>query len=236
MEPTLLILIIFFASFTQSIAGFGLGLVAMPLLVEPLGVTPAAALVGIIAVIVRVVLIIVYRESINFGVVLRLILASTVGLPIGVLVLQHMDDAIVLPLLGIVISGYALYALLAPRLPPVSHPGWTLSAGFFSGLLSGAYNTGGPPVVMYGTSRRWEPDEFKSNLQGFGLFNSTVAIALRAVDGNYAAAVWSQLLLVLPAVAVGLLIGLVVSRFINRVLFRRMVLILLLFVGLRLIF
>ena len=236
MEPLLLIAIILFATFTQSVAGFGLGLVAMPLIVEPLGVTPAAALIALISVIIRIVLIIVHRETINFRVITRLMLASIVGLPLGVLVLQRLDSRFVLILLGIVIMSYAIYALLELRLPPVTHPGWTFGTGFLSGLFSGAYNIGGPPVVMYATSRRWGPDEFKSNLHGFGLFNSSIAIALHISAHNYTPTVVNQFVLSLPAVVIGMVLGVGVARYINALLFRRIVLVLLLFVGLSLIF
>lgn len=44
-----------------------------------------------------------------------------------------------------------------------------LFAGFAAGALGGAYNTPGPPVVLYGSLRGWAPGRFKSNLQGFFL-------------------------------------------------------------------
>jgi uncharacterized membrane protein YfcA len=169
-------------------------------------------------------------------VVFRLILASIVGMPIGVLLLQRVDNTIVLTVLGLIVSGYALYALLDLRMPPVAHPGWTFGVGFFSGLLSGAYNAGGPPVVMYAASRRWTPEEFKSNLHGFGLFTSFTVIALHMVEHHFTPLVLSQFLLVLPAVMIGLAMGLVAGRFINVVVFRRIILVLLLFTGLTLIF
>ncbi|MAS37943.1 MAG: hypothetical protein CL610_28370 [Anaerolineaceae bacterium] len=236
MEPTLLLFVILFASFTQGVAGFGLGLVAMPFIIEPLGVQPSTSLIALIALICRIVLIIVYRESINVKVVTRLTIASILALPIGVLVLQRLDSVLVLALLGMVVSGYALYALLNLRLPAVAHPRWAYGFGFVSGLLSGAYNTGGPPIVMYGTSRRWGPAEFKSNIQGLGLFNSIVVIALHFVAHDYTPDVWQHFWVTLPAVLLGLLLGIGAARYINPMLFRRLILLMLLVVGLTLIF
>ncbi len=179
---------------------------------------------------------IAYREALNIRVVTRLTAASIVALPIGVLGLQRLDETLVMGLLGVVISGYAIYALLNLRLPEIAHPRWAYGFGFFSGLLSGAYNTGGPPVVMYGTSRRWSPAEFKSNLQGFGLVNSILVIALHFVAQDYTPDVFDHFWLTLPAVLIGLLLGIAVGRYINPRLFRYMVLIMLLVVGLTLIF
>jgi uncharacterized membrane protein YfcA len=236
VEPAVLLIVILFASFTQSAAGFGLGLVAMPFIIEPLGVQSSASLIALIALITRIVLLIVYRQSLNLRVVSRLTAASLLALPLGVLLLQRLEAALVLALLGIVVSGYALYALLGLRLPELPNPRWAYGFGFLSGLLSGAYNTGGPPVVMYGTSRRWGPAEFKSNLQGFGLINSVLVIVLHAAAQHYTAAVLQQFVLTLPAVLIGLLLGIQATRLMNDRLFRRLVLLILLIVGLTLIF
>ena len=236
MDSGTLLLIILFASFTQGVAGFGLGLVSMPLVVGALGIQPAAALVALIGFITRVVLIIYYRHSLNLKVVIRLTVASLFALPIGVLVLQRLDEHFVLTLLGVVIATYALYALLNLRLPEIAHPIWAYGFGFVSGLLGGAYNTSGPPLVMYGTSRRWPPAEFKSNLQGYGLVNTLVIIGLHVVAHDYTPDVMHNFVITLPAMALGLALGLGASRFINQTLFRRLVLIMLLVVGLKLIF
>ena len=236
MDSTALLLIILFASFTQGVAGFGLGLVSMPLIIGALGIQPAAALVALIGFITRVVLLIYYRQSINLKIVTRLTIASLFALPIGVLVLQRLDGPFVQTLLGMVIAGYALYALLNLRLPEIAHPMWAYGFGFVSGLLGGAYNTSGPPLVMYGTSRRWPPAEFKSNLQGYGLVNTLVIIGLHAIAHDYTNAVMHNFIITLPAMALGLVLGLGTSRFINQAMFRRMVLVMLLVVGLKLIF
>jgi uncharacterized membrane protein YfcA len=236
MEPALLLVVLLFASFTQGVTGFGLALVAMPFIAEPLGVQSSTALIALIAFLTRIVLLLAYREDIDLKVVSRMTAASIVALPIGVFVLQRLDSHLVLALLGVVISGYALYALLNLRLPEVAHPGWAYGFGFVAGLLSGAYNTGGPPVVMYGTSRRWGPAEFKSNVQGIGLFNSIIVIGLHVAAHNYTPGVLNNFLISLPVVLLGLVLGVFAARRINAYWFNRMVLALLLVVGLSLIF
>ena len=82
-----------------------------------------------------------------------------------------MSEKILLPVLGVVMTGYALYALFNLKLPRLEHSAWAYLIGFLSGLLSGAYSVGGPPVIIYGDCRGWEPDEFKSNMQGFFVLN-----------------------------------------------------------------
>ena len=236
MNPVLLIAVMLFASFTQGAAGFGLGLVAMPLLVEPLGVVAASTMVALIAIFVRITMLVVYRQAINLKVVTRLAVASLVAMPVGVFVLQRLNSSAVLIVLGIVVSGYALYSLFNFHLPDVAHPAWAYAAGVASGLLSGAYNTGGPPVIMYGASRRWGQAEFKSNLQGIGLVNAVTVVVLHFAAHDYTQAVMQDVVLVFPVVAIGLGLGMWLTRYMNPFWFRRLVLVLLLLIGLNLIF
>lgn len=236
MTPALLFVIVAAASFTQSVAGFGLGLIAVPLLVGPLGVSATTAMIGLLSFVTRIVLLIRYRHAMHLSLIVRMGIASAIALPLGVLVLQRLDSPLVLIALGVVVFCYALYALLNLHVPLVTHPVWAYSAGFLSGLLSGAYLTGGPPIVVYGTSRQWTPDEFRGNFQGLGMVNTTLVVLLHFVAQDYTTQVWTDFLIVLPAMFLGLGIGLWAAPRINAVWFRRLVLVLLLFIGLNLIF
>jgi uncharacterized membrane protein YfcA len=225
------VIIVFFAIFTQSLTGFGLALVSMPLLTALLGVQTTAPLVALIALLAEAVLLLYYREALNVRVIWRLILASMVGVPIGVLAIRSLDEEVVLTLLGIIVAGYALYALLKLRLPAIDGPIWAYGAGFLAGILGGAYNTAGPPVIVYGNCRLWPPAEFKGNLQGFFLINSAVVIASHALAGNYSPDVLRYGLLTLPAVGAGLVAGLALSKRVSAAAFRTIVLWLLLVLG-----
>ena len=134
-----------------------------------------------------------------------------------------------------VIIGYALFALLEIRLPQMTHPAWGYGFGFLAGLLGGAYNTSGPPVIVYGNSRGWEPDEFKSNLQGFFLISSIVIALGHAWNGNLTPEVWRYFLTAIPALAVGIVAGIRLDKFLNLETFRKTVLALLIVMGIRLI-
>ena len=76
-----------------------------------------------------------------------------VGIPLGVLMLKRVDETVVLTILGVVIVGYAVYGLLKLKLPRLDGAFWPYLVGFLSGVLGGAYNTSGPPVVIYGNCR-----------------------------------------------------------------------------------
>ncbi len=228
-------LIVFLAIFTQTLTGFGLALVSMPLLLLIMDIHIATPLVALVAVTSEIFLLARYRHHLSFQTVWRLSIASLIGIPLGVVALSRVDETIVLTALGIVITGYAIYALLELRLPPVEHPRWAYGFGFIAGLLSGAYNTSGPPVVIYGSCRRWELAAFKSNLQGFFLLNSTMVITSHALSHNFTSEVWQNYWVALPGIGLGLACGFFLDRYVNPEQFRKLVLGLLVFLGIWLI-
>jgi uncharacterized membrane protein YfcA len=228
-------LLIFFAAvFTQTLAGFGSGLLSMAFLPLVLPVITAAPVVALLTSTLEAILLVRFRSAFNFKAVLPLTIASLFGIPIGVWALRYVSEGILLRTLGAVMTGYALYALLNFRLPELKHPLWTVVAGFTAGILSGAYSVGGPPVIIFGNCRRWQPDEFKSNLQGFFLVNDVIVIVTHAFSGNLTPAVWQNYLLALPMIAVGMVAGGALDKRMDPATFRKIVLGLLIIMGVRL--
>ena len=125
--------------------------------------------------------------------------------------------------------------MFGPRLPQLRQPAWAYGFGFLGGVLSGAYNTSGPPVIIYGTCRRWEPTTFKGNLQAYFLLNSFFTLSAHLISGNFTAVVWQNYLWAVPGVALGLVAGKWVDGRLNPVQFRQGVLVLLVLLGIRLI-
>jgi len=223
------------SAFTQTLTGFGSALVSMSILPSLLGIQVASPLVALMAITLESILLIRLRSAINFRAVWRMSLASVIGIPIGLALARTINEDIVLTVLGIVLVGYSLYALIGPRLPELKRPAWAFVFGFIGGILSGAYNVAGPAAVIYGNCRRWQPDEFRSNLQAFFLVNDAFVLINHGLVGNLKPIVWSYYLIALPAILLGIFFGLQLDRRINPDTFRKLVQVLLIVMGLRLI-
>jgi hypothetical protein len=235
MQNLLSLLVIFVAIFTQSVTGFGSGLVSMAFLPAILGVRTAVPLVALITGTLELLLLIRLRSSFNISAVKGMALTSILAIPIGVLALRKIDEDLLLSALGVVMAGYSLYALFNFKLPRLEHPAWAWVAGFLSGLLSGAYSVGGPPAIIYGNCHGWQPKEFKSNLQGLFLLNDSLALITHAIAGNLTPSVWKGYLWALPVIALGIFIGAKMDRWIEPQTFRKIVLGLLIVMGVKLI-
>ncbi|GAB4535235.1 MAG: hypothetical protein Fur0018_25450 [Anaerolineales bacterium] len=224
------------AIFTQSFSGFGFALVSMPLLTPLLGLKISAPLVALLGGTSEVVLITYFRESLTFREIGRLIVASLAGTIVGVGALRFVPERVLLPILGLVLVGYVLYNWLHFRLPEMRSPRWAYTLGLLSGALGGAYNTSGPPVIIYGHASKWTPEQFKGNLQGFFFVNNLFVLTGHYFNGALTPQVWHAYLITLPALMIGIAGGLFLGHKVDSNRFRQVVLALLLVLGLKLIF
>jgi uncharacterized membrane protein YfcA len=227
---------VFAAVLMQTLTGFGSAMVAMALLPYWVGLLVAAPLVALIATTMEAIVLLYWREALDLRAIRQLSAGTVLGVPVGVLALSRVEAGILLPVLGAVIVAYALYALMRWHLPRLEASRWAYGAGWLAGVLGGAYNVTGPPVIVYGHCRRWSPAEFKANLQAFFILADVLIIAGHAAAGNLTRAVWESYLFALPAIALGVAAGLALERRVRPEAFRRAALLLLIVLGVGLLF
>ena len=240
MPSALIVVIVSVAAFMQSLTGFGFALVVMPLLTIVLGVRIAAPLVALAGLTVYTINLIRYRQAINVGEAARLAMASAIGVPIGVWVLSNADEMVVNRFLGLLLIAYAAYAgcehLAQSVVRRVLSRRWVYPAGFVAGCLGGAYNTPGPPVIVYGSLRQWPKEEFRAVLQTLFFLNATLVVVSHLLARNVTKEVLTFYLYAAPALVVGILAGSRVDRKINGNRFRIIVTVMILILGLALLF
>ena len=229
------VLTIFVATFVGSSAGFGVALVGMPIMISLFGIQTAAPLFAPIALMINLTLLLRFRGEAKFSDVWRLIASSLFTIPLGVLLLKFVPAWISLPLLGMSMIWYVLSRHFQWRSPQLQQPAWAYLFGGMGGLLSGAYNTSGPPVIVYANAKGWEARRFKGNLQAYFAFNTVMTVSTHWLSGNYSADMLPFIAIAPLAIALGMTSGLKFSQHIDQVRFQQLVLALLLILGLRLI-
>lgn len=235
MELVYFALIIILACFVQAVAGFGLPLVATPVLVALLGIRATVPLIAILILELQIFMIIRYHTALNIRTVWRISAGAILGIPVGVLFLSRIPETITITLLGVFIIIYVLYSVFNFPVPMLKTPNWAYFIGFLSGVGGGAYNMAGPPMIIYADTQRWSPSFFKANLQGCFLVITVVAILTHAISGNVTGDVLQKSLVAMPFVLVGSVAGFYLDRFINPAIFRKIVLGLLLIMGIILV-
>ena len=143
-----------------------------------------------------------------------LVIASLFGIPLGLFALARMNDAAVRLVLGVLIMSFSAYSILAKQKLHLKedHGSLLIAAGVVSGVLGGAYGMNGPPLAIYGSLRRWSPQQFRATLQGYFLPASILGLIGYAAIGLWTAAVTRYLLLSLPAALLAILLGRTLNR------------------------
>jgi uncharacterized membrane protein YfcA len=187
---------------------------------------------------VSLVLLLRYRRAIRLRHVGPLLLGGTVGVPVGVAVLDAVDGPTGRRVVGALIGAYALAALATERRRRATRPLRGRSAlalgtlaGLAGGTLGGAFDTGGPPVIAWANARGLAPDVFKATLQAFFVPATLVQLALFAPRGYLDAATFETALVAAPGMVVGLVAGTWIGERMRPIVFRRLVLVVLLVLG-----
>ena len=223
MTEALLVIVVFCASFVQTLSGFGFALMVMPLVTLALGLRTAAPLVALAGLTLYAINLLRHRAAFNLKEVLPIGIAAALGVPVGVWVLANADENIVRRLLGLILVAYAGYALVRPQAPPLRSRGWAYPAGFAAGCLGGAYNTPGPPAIVYGSLRRWPKDEFRAAMQALFLLTGLLVVASHVVARHVTADVLHLYLYAAPALGLGVLAGSRADRWVDGNRFRTLV-------------
>ena len=215
--------VLFFATFVRSTFGFGEALLAVPLLSLAMPVDVAAPVAVLVSITVSIVALTRDWRHVHARSAARLVLATLVGTPLGLLLLTHAPEAVVKAILGVLIAVFSLYLLLGRKTVALKDDRSAWGFGFAAGVLGGAYGMNGPPLVIYGTLRGWSPQHFRATLQGYFLPASVMALIGYAVAGLWTPEVTHYFLLSLPVVIAGIVAGRSANRKMNPRLFLRCV-------------
>jgi len=228
--------IIFGGTLIRSTFGFGDALFAMPLMSLVVGVGSATPVMGLVSLMVAVAALIPSRRHLDVAAVKRLLIGSMVGIPVGVLLLKRVEEQLLRVGLGLSVTLFGLYMLSSPRIPELRDRRWAFPFGFLSGCLGGAYNIGGPPIVLYGAMRRWPPARFRATLHGGFLPASIVIAVIQGLGGLWTGRVWTLFAFSIPSLGAAMLLGERLVRRTDPARFERYLSIVLVALGLLLIF
>jgi uncharacterized membrane protein YfcA len=205
--------VIFVAAFFRSAMGFGDAVVAMPLLAMVIGLKTATPLVAFTGPTISLLILLKSWRAGDMKAAARLIVASLLGIPLGIYGLARLPEEPLKAVLGALILLYGLFGLAKPGVRMKNEKAWVpWFVGWTAGVLGGAYNTNGPPVVAYGMLRGWPPERFRATLQGYFLPTGLMILAGHGIAGMWTGEVFRLYLLSLPAIAIGVVLGGLVNQ------------------------
>jgi uncharacterized protein len=204
--------VLFFATLIRSSFGFGEALFAVPILALIIPIHVAVPLAALVSITVALVVVLQDWREVHARSAGSLLLSTLFGIPLGLWLLKSVAEPVVKTVLAVVILAFAAYSLANRKPHELKDDRLAWLFGFSAGVLGGAYSMNGPPLVMYGTLRRWSPVHFRATLQGYFLPASAVVVFGYWLTGLLTAAVGRFYLLSLPLVLVAIFIGRVINR------------------------
>ncbi len=209
-----ILLIVFVATVIRSAFGFGEALIAVPLLATVIPLQVAAPMAVLLSITIAAVVVAQDWRHIHLRSSVWLLIPTLAGIPVGLWLLTSTHQRVVKGMLAAVIMAFAAYSLTGRRRLELRSDArrWLLTCGFCAGVLGGAYGMNGPPLVIYGSMRRWTAQQFRATLQGYFLPASILGMAGYGLAGLWTRPVTHYYLLGLPVALPAVLVG----RWINR--------------------
>ena len=199
--------VVFAAYFVFGITAFGSGLVAIPFLTHlwPLSfVLPVMVMLDCFnsgTVALR------ERRHVAWRELSILIPIMVVGLIGGVTLLVKLPPRSSMAGLGMTVTVFGAWALLGAASQRVVHRAWVLPAGLLSGVASGVFGVGGPPVALYLAGRLRDKTQLRASLATSLMLSVAVRIVLFLIAGLLSMQLVATMLALLPFALAGLYVG-----------------------------
>jgi len=189
------------------IAGFGTALVAGPILILFMPLSKIIPLLVLLDFVAAFGNFLQSRREVVKPELLRLLPCMAIGCTLGVIFLLNLHSDLLLLLMGLFISAYAIYSLTVKARPAQLAAGWAIPMGTVGGLFGALFGSGGFLYAIYLNSRL--PKEAARATQSALISCSTVVrLSLFLIAGVYAELPLLMLAVcLLPAMALGLWAG-----------------------------
>jgi uncharacterized protein len=199
------------ASCMQASIGFGMGMLAAPIvaIVDP-GLIPGTLIM--LATLLTIFVVIQEHQEIDLSGTGWALVGRVPGTIAGALLLAALPErALALVLAGVVLVGVGLTSV---GWIPVPHRRNLVLAGATSGVLGTATSIGGPPMALV-----WQNTtgaRLRGTMSGFFLVGSVMSIAVLALTGEVDGRTVSSFAVLMPAVALGYALSRMVNHLLDR--------------------
>ncbi|MDV5169698.1 sulfite exporter TauE/SafE family protein [Photobacterium rosenbergii] len=190
--------LIFLGSFVQTAIGFGLAIVAAPLLFQ-LSPHYVPAPICLVALVISLINAFKLRSSVSIGGLKSAIIGRVPGSLLGGYLLTVVSGATLSLWLGAMVLIAVAISALPYRLKPT--PNRMLVAGFMSGVMGTSSSIGGPPMALL--MQHEEAAKLRGNLSAFFVITSVMSLVVLSFYGHFSIEHIRITLPLLPAAILG---------------------------------
>src|SRR5882672_251631 len=222
----------FAGGFVSGFSGFAMGLVVSGVWLHVITPVQTAALIAGYGLLTQGYGILKLRQSLNWQAIWPLSLGTTIGIPIGVILLTYLNPAYLRFCVGALLVLYAIYSLARPAFRPMKiGAAPDIAIGIVNGLVGGLTGLGGVISTISCQWRGWTRDVPRAVFQPV-LFAAFVVICISmGITGAFTPETIKLYGLGFPFMLAGLWSGFKLYGTIDDETFRKVVLVLLLLAG-----
>ena len=165
----------------------------------------------------------------------RFLLSTVIGAPAGLLLFIYANQSALKIVLGVSILFGVFVLSRGLELQHVSSwLDWVM--GIVSGVLLMATSTNGPPLVFVLQARKIDPARFRATLNMVFLVSGAFGLVMFGFAGEIVRSDVNMAAVSVPAMIIGVSLGVVIRKYVQQELFKKLVLILLTIGGLSSLF
>lgn len=206
----------------QSITGFGLAIIATPLLLISYDAKLVVVILQFVALFSNAIQSVQLFKSIHWKLALYLTIGALIGQPLGLLIYGNVSNTA----LKLIVSAAILFFLVLMRFFHAKIPENkrnSAATGFLSGILATTTGMSGPPLVMYLAYSKQEPSVIRATCVFYFFLVNVTSLGGFYLTGESMNFAFNQSLLLLPGLAAGLIAGSFAFKHVSAALFRQLI-------------
>lgn len=218
-ELVLLPLGVIVGALTQRITGIGFALVCAPLLVLVAGPYEGVVLANLLSLTVSLAVFVVSWREVDWSTGLLLAIPALLTIPVGAYVSRTVPPAPLMVVIGLLVIAALGAVVLSERARIVRGRWGAIAAGAASGFMNVTAGVGGPAIVLYSISTRWDHRRFVVTFQFYSII---VNLASLLAKGGLPRVSAAALVASFVALGVGLAAGELLARRVDHELARHL--------------
>ena len=198
----------FGASLVQNVTGFGFGIVAMMFLPNLLVYTEANVLSSMLGTVTSTLVVFSMYRKVDWKNLIFPLIGSVVANYFAINFVKGAENKLLILLLGIALLALSVYFFFFSDKIKIK-PSWYvgLTVGLISGVMSGLFSIGGPPVVIYFLQSEETTDRYLATVSMYFVLSGIISISMKAASGFITVNVLLGLALGLLGMLIGAFLG-----------------------------
>lgn len=197
--------------FLEGITGFGCTVLALPFAIVLVGINTAVPVLVVLGLLLCLYIVVISRKKIIWKEYIKILLFVGLGLPIGIILYKFLDEELLKMLLAIfmiVIAIRGLWVNIKKPTKEIHMPKFIMPIVLFlGGCFHGAFSSGGPLVVIYATKALPNKSEFRATMCMLWVTLNSIIFAQNIATGVMTIDIWKLLLISIPFLIVGAVLG-----------------------------